>query len=143
MSRQPIIFARLALLFLAALAGPQSHGQGSSTSHKLLLHADLNPGDALRYELEAAGSFLPIADASGAILTPPRGPCDYSLVSIVTLRAQAPDKDGNIPVEAKYSETRVSSVRCALFSATDSRSDWLHCSLLRSCFASAHTARPR
>ena len=119
MSRQLTLFARLALLLLAALAEPRSHGQGSSASRKLLLHADMNPGDTLRYELEAAGSFLPIADASGAILTPPRGPCDYSLASIVTLRAQAPDKDGNIPVEAKYSDTRVSSVRCALFSAPD------------------------
>ena len=35
------------------------------------------------------------------------------------MRPQAADKDGNTPVEARYSETRVTSVRCALFSAQD------------------------
>ena len=69
--------------------------------HRVLLQADLKPGQVVRNELEAAGSFLPIADASGAILTPPRGPCDYSLAAIVTLRPLAPDKDGNSPVEAQ------------------------------------------
>ncbi len=86
---------------------------------KLLLQAEVKPGEVLRYELEAAGSFQPIADASGAILTPPRGPCDYALAAIVTLEPQSPDKDGNIPVQATYSKTRVTSVRCALFSAAD------------------------
>jgi len=88
-------------------------------SHKILLHADFKPGDAIRYELEAAGSFLPVADASGAILSPPRGPCDYAMSAIVSLQALDPDKDGNIPIEAKYSETRVTSVRCALFTVDD------------------------
>ena len=87
--------------------------------HKILLQAEVKPGEVLRYELEAGASFLPIADASGAILTPARGPCDYSMSAIVTLRPQAPDKNGNTPVEARYSETRVTSVRCALFSAAD------------------------
>jgi hypothetical protein len=86
---------------------------------KLLLRAAVKPGEVLRYELEAAGSFLPIADASGAILGPPRGLCDYAIAAIVTLSAQAPDKDGNIPVEAVYSHTRVTSARCALFSTSD------------------------
>ncbi len=115
----------LALLFLI-LAGPaavrmQAQGPAPATPgrHKVLLRATVKPGEVLRYELEAAGSFLPIADASGAILSPPRGPCDYALSAIVTLRPQAPDKDGNIPVEAMYSHTRVTSVRCALFSAPD------------------------
>ena len=93
------------LLFLgSASVRAQSHDK-----HKILLEADLKPGEVLRYELDAAGSFLPIADASGAILTPARGPCDYSLTAIVTLRPQSPDKDGNTPVEARYSETRVTS----------------------------------
>ncbi len=35
------------------------------------------------------------------------------------MRPQAADKDGNTPVEARYSETRVTSVRCALFTAPD------------------------
>jgi hypothetical protein len=98
------------------LAG-QSHA--THAPHKLLLHADVTPGEVLRYELEAAASFLPVADASGAILTPPRGPCDYALAAIVTLRPQAADKDGNFPVEARYSDMRVTSVRCALFSPAD------------------------
>ena len=100
------------------LATPRSLAQ-TSARNKIVLHADFKPGEVLRYELEAAASFLPIADASGAILTPPRGPCDYALAAIVTLRPQAPDRDGNIPVEATYSETRLTSVRCALFSAPD------------------------
>lgn len=97
------------------------HAESKETPrpHKLLLRADLKPGDILRYEVEAAGSFLPTADASGANLFPPRGPCDYSLAAIVTLRPQGHDKDGNTPVEATYSETRVLSTRCALFSAAD------------------------
>lgn len=107
------------MLFCAGLATVRSHAQGASAPRKILLHADFKAGEVLRYELEAGASFLPIADASGAILTPPRGPCDYSLAAIVTLRPQALDKDGNIPVEATYSETRVRSVRCALFSAVD------------------------
>jgi hypothetical protein len=109
----------LALLFCAGMAAVHARAQSRATEHKVLLRADLKPGEILRYELEAAGSFLPIADASGAILTPPRGPCDYALAAIVTLRPLAADKDGNTPVEARYSETRVTSVRCALFSAPD------------------------
>jgi len=97
----------------------ESQSHAAPAQHKLLLQADVKPGEVLRYELEAAGSFVPIADASGAILTPPRGPCDYALAAIVTLRPQAADKDGNFPVEARYSETRVTSVRCALFSPAD------------------------
>jgi hypothetical protein len=79
----------------------------------LPLRAELKPGEVLRYELEVSASFLPQADTPGAILNPPRGPCDYSLSAIVTLRPQPADKDGNTPVEATYSEGRVTSVRCA------------------------------
>jgi hypothetical protein len=93
--------------------------QSAAGQHKVLLSAEFKPGDVLRYELEAAGSFLPIADASGAILTPARGPCDYALAAIVTLRGLGADKDGNTPVEARYSETRVTSVKCSLFSEAD------------------------
>jgi len=100
-------------------AAARAQSQASAPPSRILLHAEVKPGQVLRYELEAAGSFLPTSDASGAILTPPRGPCDYALAAIVTLRPQAPDKDGNIPVEAKYSETRVTSVRCALFAEAD------------------------
>ena len=115
------VITGLALLFCPGPAGVrmQAQSQGTPARHNLLLSANLKPGEVLRYELEAAGSFLPIADASGAILSPPRGPCDYALAAIVTLRPQAPDKDGNIPVEAMYGQTRVTSVRCALFSAPD------------------------
>jgi hypothetical protein len=109
------------LLFLAGPAAVRMHAQASATPprQKLLLRAAVKPGEVLRYELEAAGSFLPIADSSGAILSPPRGPCDYALAAIVALRPQAPDKDGNTPVEAMYRQTRVTSVRCALFSEAD------------------------
>jgi hypothetical protein len=120
MKRQHSIFVTAILALL--LSGPailRARAQSAATPHKILLHADFKQGEVLRYELEAGASFLPITDASGAILTPPRGPCDYSLAAIVTLRPQPLDKDGNIPVEATYSETRVSSVRCALFSAVD------------------------
>jgi hypothetical protein len=109
----------MALLFCAGPGGVRMHGQSRTGQHKLLLRADVKAGEVLRYELEAAGSFLPIADASGAILAPARGPCDYALAAMVTLRPQAPDKDRNTPVEARYSETRVTSVRCALFTAAD------------------------
>jgi hypothetical protein len=114
-----IFVTGLALWVCAGMAVVRTHAQSRAGEHKLLLRANLKAGEVLRYELEAAGSFLPIADASGAILTPTRGPCDYALAAIVTLRPQAPDKDGNTPVEATYSETRVTSVRCALFSAPD------------------------
>jgi hypothetical protein len=111
----------LLLFFLAGPAAVCTQAQASAMQgrQKLLLRATVKPGEVLRYELEAAGSFLPIADSSGAILSPPRGPCDYALAAIVTLRPQAPDKDGNTPVEATYSQTRITSVRCALFSAAD------------------------
>src|SRR3984893_19492914 len=97
----------VALLFSAgpAAARPQAPSTATPARHKLLLRATVKPGEILRYELEAAGSFLPVEDASGAILSPPRGPCDYALAAIVTLRAQDPDRDGNIPVEAVYSRT--------------------------------------
>ena len=118
-----IFVTGLALLLCAGLlcAGPAVAPlrAQSATGHKLLLQADFKSGEVLRYELEAAGSFLPIADASGANLFPARGPCDYAMAAIVTLRAQPADKDGNTPVEATYSDTRVTSVRCAIFSAPD------------------------
>jgi hypothetical protein len=126
MKRLPLIAATvgsalvLLFLFLTEAAIIQAHAEPSAAGRqKLLLRATVSPGETLRYELEAAGSFVPIADASGAILSPSRGPCDYALSAIVTLRAQPPDKDGNTPVEAVYSHTRVTSVRCALFSAPD------------------------
>jgi hypothetical protein len=106
-------------LVCIGLTAGSLHAQSKTSQHKLLLQAALKPGEVLRYELEAAGSFLPIADASGANLFPARGPCDYAMAAIVTLRPQPADKDGNIPVEATYSDTRVTSVRCALFSAPD------------------------
>jgi hypothetical protein len=123
MNRKFSIFATAALLAMLGV-GPaveRLEGQSHTTTapHKIVLRADVKPGDVLRYELEAAASFLPIADASGANLFPPRGPCDYALAAIVTLRPQAADKDGNFPVEARYSEMRVTSVRCALFSPAD------------------------
>src|ERR1700730_8201449 len=101
------VITQLALLSLVALAAVRAQAQSPTTPGrpKILLRATVRPGEVLRYELEAAGSFLPIADASGAILSPPRGPCDYALAAIVTLRALAPDRDGNIPVEAVYSRT--------------------------------------
>jgi hypothetical protein len=114
-----LVTAGLALMFCAGPGVVCMRAQSRAGQHKLLLRADVKAGEVLRYELEAAGSFLPIADASGAILAPARGPCDYALAAIVTLRPQAPDKDGNTPVEARYSETRVTSVRCALFTASD------------------------
>ncbi|HEY6372647.1 MAG TPA: hypothetical protein VIX37_18860 [Candidatus Sulfotelmatobacter sp.] len=114
-----IVVTGLALLFCVGGTALRVHAQSQAARHKLLLEAEVKPGEVLRYELEAAGSFLPVADASGAILAPARGPCDYAMAAIVTLRPRAPDKDGNIPVEARYSETRVTSVRCALFSAQD------------------------
>jgi len=113
------IFGTASLAFLLGMGPAHMHAQSRAAQRKILLQAEVKPGQVLRYELEAAGSFLPIADASGAMLTPPRGPCDYALAAIVTLRPQAADKDGNTPVEATYSETRVTSVRCSLFSAAD------------------------
>jgi hypothetical protein len=104
--------------YLVLFAAVCSHSQ-AKPGEKILLQAEVKPGDVLRYELEAAGSFLPITDSSGAILTPPRGPCDYALAAIVTLRPQPADKDGNTPVEARYSDTRVTSVRCNLFTSDD------------------------
>ena len=115
--KRPLTILGIASLALLFCVGPQA--QSRAAQRKILLQAEIKPGEVLRYELEAAGSFLPIADASGALLNPPRGPCDYALSAIVTLRPQAPDKDGNTPVEARYSETRVTSVRCTMFSAAD------------------------
>src|SRR5580704_2513055 len=121
--KQPLSILATASLSLCLFAGvamrlsAQSHS--APAPHKILLRADLQPGEVLRYELEAGASFLPITDASGANLFPPRGPCDYSLAAIVTLRPQPPDKDGNTPVEAGYSGIRVTSVRCAMVSAAD------------------------
>jgi len=109
----------VALFVAGSQVALEAQARPEPAPHQILLQAELKPGEALRYELEAGASFLPIADASGAILTPARGPCDYAMSAIVTLRPQAPDKDGNTPVEARYSETRVTSVRCALFAPAD------------------------
>jgi hypothetical protein len=118
MKRRWIIHG-VALLALWSGAGRLSLHAQNRAPQKIVLEAELKPGQVLRYEIEAAGSFLAISDAVGAMLNPPRGPCDYALASIVTLRPQSADKDGNIPVEARYSETRVTSVRCSLFSEAD------------------------
>jgi hypothetical protein len=104
----------IALSFCAGPTTPQLTAQTAASfgTHPVLLRAELKPGDVLRYELEASASFLPQADIRGAGVKSPWGPCDYSLAAIVTLRPRALDKDGNTPVEATYSETRVTSVRC-------------------------------
>src|SRR5271163_1707434 len=111
--------AGIALVCGLAVAAPtqdssRSFSQATTPAgtHPLSLRAELRPGDVLRYELEASASFLPQADIRGAGVKLPWGPCDYSLAAIVTLRPRAVDKDGNTPVEATYSETRVTSVRC-------------------------------
>ncbi len=114
-----IVNGLVVLLFVRGSLLLEAQSRPVSAPHRILLQAEVKPGEVLRYELEAGASFLPIADASGAILTPARGPCDYAMSAIVTLRPQAADKDGNTPVEARYSETRVTSVRCALFSPAD------------------------
>ncbi len=119
MNRAKTIFVLLAAIALSSSAHLHAQANARASSPRIVLRAEMKPGEVLRYEVEAAASFLPIADASGAILSPPRGPCDYALAAIVTLRPQAADKDGNTPVEARYSETRVTSVRCALFAAAD------------------------
>src|ERR1700683_3862456 len=80
----------LALLICGMGFVPANAQSQPTTQNRILLHADWNPGEVVRYELEAAGSFLPITDSSGAILTPSRGPCDYALAVIVALRPQAP-----------------------------------------------------
>ena len=112
------LLTNLGAWYLVLLGSVCSHAQ-ARPAERILLQAEVKPGEVLRYELEAAGSFLPITDSSGAILTPPRGPCDYSMAAIVTLRPEPADKDGNTPVEARYSDTRVTSVRCALFRSED------------------------
>src|SRR5258708_19946878 len=106
MKRTLCIFVHTALaVMLCTPSVTRVDAQAASAPHKLMLHADLKPGDVLRYELEAAGSFVPVADASGAILTPPRGLCEYALAAIVTLRPQDPDKDATIPSQPPYTET--------------------------------------
>jgi len=112
-------FVLAGALCLGAAARLHAQSKATPAPSKILLRAEMRPGEVLRYEIEAAASFLPIADASGANLFPPRGPCDYALGAIVTLRPLAADKDGNTPVEARYSETHVTSVRCSLFSPAD------------------------
>jgi hypothetical protein len=104
------IVALLCVVSATPLLGAQARMQ--SSPRPVDLRAELKPGDVLRYELEASASFLPQADIRGAGVKLPWGPCDYSLAAIVTLRPRAVDKDGNTPVEATYSETRVTRVRC-------------------------------
>ena len=108
------LFIAVAILLWAAPSTLRLSAQIASPSgtRTVSLRAELKPGDLLRYELEASASFLPQADIRGAGVKQPWGPCDYSLAAIVTLRPRAVDKDGNTPVEATYSETRVTSVRC-------------------------------
>ena len=117
-------FSKSALLAVSVLAllrpgNADSQARLALAAKKLVLQAEVKPGEVLRYQLEAAGSFLPTANTSGAILSPPRGPCDYLISAIVTLRPQTTDKDGNLPVEARYTDTRIISVRCALFTSAD------------------------
>ena len=102
----------------SAMQGSTKAG-ASAAPHALTLRTELRPGDVLRYELEGSVSFLPQADAQDAAITPAHGPCDYSLAAIVTLRPQSADKDGNTPVQASYSDTRVTSVRCPAVSQAE------------------------
>jgi hypothetical protein len=100
-------------------AGQATAKNAASASRTVVLRAELKPGEVLRYELEGSVSFLPQAETLGAEVSPPRGPCDYSLAAIVTLRPRPADKDGNTPVEATYSEARVTSTRCPAVSQAD------------------------
>jgi len=114
MNRTTSILASTAIAVMQSAwpASSCARAQAASPSRAVSLRAEIKPGEVLRYELEGSASFLPQADAAGAAVTPARGPCDYSLAAIVTLRPQPVDKDGNTPVEAAYSEVRVTSVRC-------------------------------
>jgi len=111
------------LLTMGTASPATPHGAARSGTpnapRSISLQAELKPGQLLRYELEGSVSFVPQADASDAAVSPARGPCDYSLAAIVTLRPRPPDKDGNTPVEATYSETRVTSFRCSAVSQAE------------------------
>jgi hypothetical protein len=73
MKRHLIIFGTVSLALFLGLGPASMHAQSRGNQHQILLEAQLQRGQILRYELEAAGSFLPIADSSGAMLNPPRG----------------------------------------------------------------------
>src|SRR5258708_12349459 len=103
MKRTLSIFVNTAVsLMLCASYATHLDAQAASAPHKLMLHADLKPGDFLRYELEAAGSFVPVADASGAILTPPRGLSESPLPATVTFPPQVPLQHAHIPLIPHY-----------------------------------------
>ena len=99
-----------ALLFL--LACSCAGGQAAATGMPVPLRSSVRAGEVLHYELEVSSSFLPHL-TSGYITTPPMGPCQFALFSNLTLRVGSRDGNGNTPVEAEYSGTRLTNWQCS------------------------------
>jgi hypothetical protein len=124
--KQPLSTVASITLMLLSSIGPflaSSYAQtAKDPDHPILLRAEIKPGEVLRYELQGTASFLPQQEtAQWKLVDPAVGPCDYAVTAIVTLRAQPPDKDGNTPVEATYSDVLLTSVRCLPLNTADIR----------------------
>jgi hypothetical protein len=96
---------------LVGLACSCAWGQLAEPAVPVSLRSSLREGEVLHYELEASSSFLPRL-ATGYTTTPPMGPCQFALSSNLTLRVRSTDRNGDTPVEAEYTGTRLTNWQC-------------------------------
>jgi hypothetical protein len=94
------------------LSLPCAWSQVAGTSVPVSLQGSWRPGEVLHYELEVGSSFLPRL-SSGYTVTPPIGPCQFTLSSNVTLRVRGTNENGNTPVEAAFTSTRLTNWECS------------------------------
>jgi hypothetical protein len=101
--------AAAAALFLLACAC--AWGQAARTGVPVSLRGSVRAGEVLHYELEVGSSFLPRL-TTGYTTSPPMGPCQFAISSNLTLRVGSRDRNGNTPVEAEYTGTRLTNWQC-------------------------------
>jgi hypothetical protein len=75
------------------------------------LLALLQPGEILRYEIEAQTSYS-VALMPGYSTNFPSGPCQYAIATTLSLHVGSPAESGNLPVTAEFSPPTISAWEC-------------------------------
>ncbi len=101
-------WSRGAAVSLLTLLSWAATGQSIPAS----LSANLRTEDVLRYEIETNTSYS-FAVARGYNTNLPHGPCQYSVSAVLALTLGSIASDGNLPVQARYEEPRITSWRCS------------------------------
>jgi hypothetical protein len=101
--------AKLAALFILVESLCFSQPLPLTAASDLL--AKLDPGQTLRYEIEAQTSYS-VALMPGYSTKFPSGPCQYAIATTLSLAVGAPAGSGNLMVTAEFSPPTISAWEC-------------------------------